>query len=135
MLFWGWAANRRWHYASEGQPAHFVRWYIRFREKPLIETIVDSCMAAYCWVTGAKPPWVREAEEKEESESKETTHDDAVHHGGVEEAAANVADDAESTATFRQRLMLAGFLATYIVWAVFTWIICACACEAPASQN
>jgi len=38
MLIWGFSAHHSWHYSGpSGQPRRFVRWFIRFRDKPVTE--------------------------------------------------------------------------------------------------
>jgi hypothetical protein len=113
---WGFSAHKNWRYGGPtGQPRHFVRWYVRFREQPFIQNLCQFLISIWCTLTCHDPPWYVEAPvtaEMENAHKPET----------AEEEDARVAGD-EHDIFFKHALDLAGLLSVYMIWAVFTWFI------------
>ena len=79
-LVWGTQAHRRWHYLGEaGQPPRFVRWFVRFRRRPVTGTMANLVIRAWCTLTRREMPWEVEAREEAEKE-KEKERLERQHH-------------------------------------------------------
>ena len=74
VLVWGMQAHKRWHYRRDGQPAQFVRWFIRFRFEPNPATAQNLVIRAWCALTCREMPWEVEAREEEEEAAEKLEH-------------------------------------------------------------
>ncbi len=129
-LLLGPTAHRRWLYTGPaGPPRRFIKWYVRSVAAPQPETLINLWHSLRCWLTGAELPWVtewREAQEEaaEPADVSEGSYDHAKDACGSEggETSSSVRS-AQSLSTYKRTIMLAGFIGTYITWAVFAWFI------------
>ena len=146
-LVLGFGAHRRWHYTGPaGQPSRFVKWYCRSVSAPQPETIINLWHSFRCWLTGEELPWMEEWREAQEEAAAAEAEEDAKLRGGADERepagnGAHHADaeedtdgseggetsssvrSAQSLSTYKRLVMLAGFIGTYITWALFAWFI------------
>jgi hypothetical protein len=138
-LVFGLHANRRWHYTGPlGQPSRHIKWFIRSVGAPSPETILNLWASFKAWVTCTLPPWTieaREAAEEEEAEAAaeagggdagDASSPDAA---GSEKKAASTSSSVRSAralARYKRIMAAAGFIGTYICWAVFAWCVRAC---------
>jgi hypothetical protein len=59
----GRSANREWAYCRGAQPTRFIRWWIRSKDAPAMETLMNLAHSARCALTCREPDWAREARE------------------------------------------------------------------------
>ncbi len=130
-LLLGPTAHRRWLYTGPaGPPRRFIKWYVRSVSAPQPETLINLWHSLRCWLTGAELPWVTEWREAQEAAAEaadaweEGSDDHAKDACGSEggETSSSVRS-AQSLSTYKRTVMLAGFIGTYITWAVFAWFI------------
>jgi hypothetical protein len=86
-LLLGGGANRNWHYTKGKPPSRFVRWYCRCVEAPLSETAANLWRSFKAFVTGTRPPWIKEAERAAHARHAAAAEDDGMGadapHAGV----------------------------------------------------
>jgi hypothetical protein len=135
----GAGAHRRWRYGGPaGQPRRFVRWYVRSVDAPTPETVGNLWESFKAWLSGAKPPWIREAEEAEEAAA--AAGDDTADGGGdskkPRKSSSGVGggggDEARDLRRAKRRLTAVGIGGVLLIWAIFAWFIFTCACAAAA---
>jgi hypothetical protein len=131
-LVFGLHANRRWHYAGPlGQPSRHIKWFIRSVGAPSPETILNLWASFKAWVTCSLPPWTIEAREAAEEEAEaeaeagggdagDASSPDAA---GSEKAASSSVRSARALSRYKRIMAAAGFIGTYICWAVFAWCV------------
>jgi hypothetical protein len=121
-LLFGAKANRQWHYTRDGQPARYVRWYIRSATAPTMEVVGHLAEWVRAKMTGTDPYWVVIAR----ADAAHLARDAA----GVEEEEAR--DDASASPSMqaarrlrlhKRLLMSAGVLGLAATWALFIWFI------------
>jgi hypothetical protein len=140
-LFCGPRAHRRWYYTGpDGQPGSFVRWWIRSRDAPAPETLINLYHSAVAWATGSKPPWTVEAEEaaEQEAEAEAGVGKPAQEEAGSDDLDAHSVQDSLASArqlrASKRLLTIIGVGGVYVVWAVFACVPAlwlqqlACAC-------
>ena len=129
-LVFGFAAHRRWHYARDGQPRRYVRWWARSSGESVLETGANLARAAAATATCAEPPWVLEAREAEETEEP------ATEAGTPRGSVSSTVRSARRLTRYKRAVTCVGLLATYCIWALFTWFIMVCSgCAAAASLH
>ena len=149
-LVFGANAHRRWHYSGpKGQPNRHVKWYIRSSAAAAPETLINLWHSLVCALTGRELPWLKAAREAKEKKEQHAAHGqapagdikpevkgDAASAGAQGEAAVmevEVPEDDDSSVSssvrearalsrYKRVLATTGFVAVYIVWAVFTWV-------------
>ncbi len=129
-LLLGPRAHRRWLYTGPaGPPLRFIKWYVRSVSAPQPETLINLWHSLRCWLTGAELPWVTEWREAQEEAaaaeagegcSYDAAKDACGSEGGKTSSSVR---SAQSLSTYKRTVMLAGFIGTYITWAVFAWFI------------
>jgi hypothetical protein len=129
-LLCGIQAHKRWHYTRAGQPGRFVRWWVRSRDAPKMETIMNLGRSLVAWLTCSRPSWTLEAEEAE-AEAAEAKADERDACEGPDAIGSHPAADARSVSSSvasarrlrrtKRQLAVLGLCGVYVVW-------CACAC-------
>jgi hypothetical protein len=125
-LLLGPAAHRRWLYTGPaGPPARFVKWYVRSVAAPQPETLINLWHSFRCWLTGAELPWVTEWREAQEEAAAAAAGEDGEKDAcGSEGGETSLSvRSAQALSTYKRTIMLAGFIGTYITWALFAWFI------------
>ena len=120
-LAFGFAAHRRWHYGRDGQPARYVRWWIRSSGESVLDTGANLARAAAAAAACAEPPWVREAREAEAAAEQPAAEaaEAATPRGSV----SSTVRSARRLTRYKRAVKCVGLLATYCIWALFTWFI------------
>jgi hypothetical protein len=115
MLF-GRAANRRWHYCRDKQPARFVRWYARCRDKAAVHTAVNLVYSAVAYVTGGQTPWALEAQHAAHHAADTGCSDDDGEHEKHHQGAKHLR-------RLKRTYAAAGVLGVSVTWALFAWCV------------
>ncbi len=145
-LLLGATAHRRWLYSGPaGPPRRFIKWYVRSVSAPQPETLINLWHSLRCWLTGAELPWVTEWREAQEDAAAAAAEDDPAydeekHACGSEGGETSLSvRSAQSLSAYKRTVMLAGFIGTYITWALFAWFIFVsfppCATPPPRASN
>jgi hypothetical protein len=142
----GMSAHKRWHYTRAGQPGRFVRWWVRSKDAPKMETLANLWHSLVAWLTRSKPPWTLEAEEaeaeaaagEEEEAPKEVHHDNDDRHDHAAALDTHPAGDGRSVSSSvasarrlrrsKRTLAVMGVCGVYVVW-------CACGRAPPAGLS
>ena len=138
-LVFGAKAHRNWRYCGpSGQPIHYVRWFVRSSDAPVLENLVAAWQRLVAAVTCSELPWVVEAREAAEAVAEESAQDGAdddgisshrtPKHGGPRISTGSLQaqfHEVHATVRVKRSFAAAGLVGTYAVWAVFVWCVAA----------
>jgi hypothetical protein len=92
---------------------------------PQPETLINLWHSFRCWLTGAELPWVTEWREAQEEAAAAAAGEDGEKDACGSEGGETSSSvrSAQALSTYKRTIMLAGFIGTYITWALFAWFI------------
>jgi len=133
-LIWGLQAHRKWHFTQATPPRHFVLWFMRCRETPLIVTFLDLCTSIRSILLEEPRPWHQESHKILVQEAQKRTlmmaqelerHGEEVEEDGEEEEEEE--DEEEEEMVSRRAYAVVGVAAVYLSWTICSTFIFVCA--------